>query len=262
MAREDIEDFEVPDRTTQLPDAGMQIHAEHTLYGHFFLLRRLLLGAEKIRFFLDQDAGMRAACLGAFQPDIRDRRCDAFYVRINKDMTVNERKRARADSRQAFRALQEQRPDLDQQGLRLLLIKERFHAMAEIGQWKDRWLTYPFPSMNEPEKAVRYLTSDEDYDEDHLAWLYNKASPRAIDVFFMLVRRRLSLLERPLATMSNARRLWHGYSAYNPSSITKVLDIFRVFYNYVLIGHDKKTPAIRLGLAKGRVALEDIIYFA
>lgn len=262
MAREDIEDFEAPDRTTQLPDAGMQIHAEYTLYGHFFFLRRLLPGAEKIRFFLDQDAGMRAACLGAFQPDIRGRRCDAFYVRINKDMTVDERKRALADSRQAFRALQEQRPDLDQQALRLLLIKERLHAMAEIGQWKDRWLTHPFPSMGEPEKAVCYLTGYGDYDEDHLAWLYNKASLRAIDVFFMLVRRRLSLLERPLATMSNARRLWHGYSAYNPRSITKVLDIFRVFYNYVLVGHDKKTPAMRLGLAKGRVTLEDIIYFA
>ena len=116
--------------------------------------------------------------------------------------------------------------------------------------------------MGEPEKAICYLTGYGDYDEDHLAWLYNKASLRAIDVFFMLVRRRLSLLEPPLATMSNARRLWHGYSAYNPRSIAKVLDIFRVFYNYVLIGHEKKTPAMRLGLAKGRVALEDIIYFA
>lgn len=259
--REDIEDFEVADRTTQLPDAGMQIHAEYTLYGHFFLLRRLLSGVEKIRFFLDQDAGMRAACLGAFQPDFRDRRCDAFYVHINKDMTVDERKRALADSRKAFRALQEERPDLDQQELRLLLIKERLHAMAAIGQWKDRWLTHPFPSMNEPEKAVCYLTDYGDYDEDHLAWLYNKASLRTIDIFFMLVRRRLSLLERPLATMSNARRLWHGYSAYNPRSIMKVLDIFRVFYNYVLIGQDKKTPAMRLGLAKGYVSLEDIIYY-
>ena len=62
--------------------------------------------------------------------------------------------------------------------------------------------------------------------------------------------------------MSNVRRLWHGYSAYNPRSITKVLDIFRVFYNYVLMGQDKQTPAMRLGLAKGHVSLEDIIYYA
>ena len=48
MAREDIEDFEVPDRTTQLPDAAIRIHAEYTLYGHFFLRRRLLPGAERL----------------------------------------------------------------------------------------------------------------------------------------------------------------------------------------------------------------------
>jgi hypothetical protein len=38
------------------------------------------------------------------------------------------------------------------------------------------------------------------------------------------------------------------------------LSIFRVFYNYTQKGRDSKTPAMRLGLAKGRVKLEDIIY--
>jgi len=52
--------------------------------------------------------------------------------------------------------------------------------------------------MSEPQKAVCYLTDYEDYDPDHLAWLYNKASLHAIDCFLMQVRRRLSLLERPI----------------------------------------------------------------
>jgi hypothetical protein len=116
-------------------------------------------------------------------------------------------------------------------------------------------LTHPFPSKSEPEKAVCYLTDYDDYEEDHLAWLYNKASLRAIDAFFMQVRQRPSLLERPITTASNNRRLWHGYSAYNPRSIVKLLEMFRVFYNYVLVGTDKQ------GLAKGRVSLEDIVYF-
>ena len=260
-SRSDAEVFEEPGRTTQLPKTGMQVHAEYTLYGHCFLLRDPSTGAEKIRLFLDQDSGMRAAALGAFAKRVADRTADAFYVRINKDMTVDERKRALKDSRERFRALAEQHPALDRQALRLLVIKEALADMAVIGHWKDRWLTHPFPSMSEPEKAVCYLTDYEDYDDDHLAWLYNKASLRAIDAFFMQVRRRLSLLERPIATASNNRRLWHGYSAYNPRSIVKLLDMFRVFYNYVLVGMDKQTPAMRLGLAKGRVSLEDIVYF-
>ncbi len=37
--------------------------------------------------------------------------------------------------------------------------------------------------------------------------------------------------------------------------------IFRVYYNYCLPGRGGTTPAMRLGLAKGKVSLEDIIYF-
>jgi transposase-like protein len=261
MDREDVEDFETPDTTVRLPGDGMQIHAEYTLYAHFFLLKRLFGGVEKVRFFLDQDSGMRAACLGAFQEEIKSRRCDAFYVRINKDLTIGEKKQALAASRKVFRSVREQDPGLTDNEIRLQLIKKSMELMREIGQWKDRWLTHPFPNMSEPEKAICYLTDYDDYDEDHQAWLYNKASLHAIDCFFMQVRRRLSLLERPYATASSARRMWHGYSAYNPKSIVKLLDIFRVYYNYCQKGQDGQTPAMRLGLAKGVVTLEDVIYY-
>jgi len=261
QAREDIEDFERPTRTSHLPGRGMQIHAEYTLYAHFFLLKKFFGGAEKVRFFLDQDSGIRAACLGAFQEAIKARRCDAFYVRVNKHLTVDERKRALAQSREAFRTAKRQNPGFTDNEIKLALIKERMRHMAEIGQWKDRWLTHPFPNMSEPEKAVCYLTDYGDYDEDHQAWLFNKAGMHGIDCFFMQVRRRLSLLERPIASASASRRMWHGYSAYNPESIVKMLDIFRVYYNYCLKGKDGKTPAMKLGLAKGIVSPEDIIYF-
>jgi len=152
-------------------------------------------------------------------------------------------------------------PDLTDNEIKLMLIKQRMANMAEIGRWKDKWLLHPFPNMSEPEKAICYLTDYGDYDEEHQAWLYNKASMHAIDCFFMQVRRRLSLLERPISSASSTARRWFGYSAYNPESIIKLLDIFRVYYNYCLAGKDKQTPAMRIGLAKGPVPLEDIIYF-
>jgi hypothetical protein len=37
-----------------------------------------------------------------------------------------------------------------------------------------------------------------------------------------------------------------------------LLDIFRVFYNYIEAGMDKNTPAMRIGLARGKIDLEDI----
>ena len=260
--REDVEVSETQDVGRKLPTKGMQIHAEYTLYGHFFYLKRLFGGVEKLRFFLDQDSGMRAACLAAFQPEIAARRADAFYVRIAKEMTIAEKRAAITLSRAAFKDARKANPGLSDTELETMLIKEHIANMAAIGKWQDRWMSHPFPNMSEPGKAVCYLTDCNDYDEDHLARLYSKASLHAIDCFFMQVRRRLSILERPIGSASSLGRTWYGYSAYNPESIVKMLCVFRVFYNYCLAGKDGKTPAMRLGLAKGKISLEDIIYFS
>jgi hypothetical protein len=259
--REDVEVAELPDANRRLPTRGVQIHAEYTLYGHFFFLRQLFGGVEKLRFFMDQDSGIRAACLAAFQPKIRSRTADAFFVRIAKELTVNQKRAELAASRARFEAAKHAHLGLSDGELQLMLIKAAIARMATLGQWQDRWLTHPFPDMSEPQKAVCYLTDCGDYDADHLAWLYRKASLHGIDRFFMQVRRRLSLLERPISTASKVGRKWYGYSAYNPEIAVKLLSIFRVFYNYCAVGKDVQTPAMRLGLAKGRVSLEDIIYF-
>lgn len=259
--REDVEVSEVQDVGRRLPTRGMQIHAEYTLYGHFFYLKRLFGGIDKLRFFLDQDSGMRAACLAAFQPEIVRRDADAFYVRIAKNLTITEKRKAIANSRTIFEVARNANQGLSAMEVETLLIKARIAQMAAHGKWQDKWLIHPFPSMSEPEKAVCYLTDYGDYDPDHLARLYGKASLHGIDSFFMQVRRRLSILERPIATSSANWRTWYGYSAYNPATIVKLLGIFQVFYNYCLAGKDRKTSAMRLGLAKGKVGLEDIIYF-
>ncbi|MGO9612923.1 MAG: transposase [Dissulfurispiraceae bacterium] len=261
LEREDVEVSEEQYDDTKLPARGMQVHAEYTLYGHFFFLKQLLSGVDKVRFFLDQDSGMRAACLGAFASRIKEGTCDAFYVRINKGLTINQKRQLMALVRKEWDEVKKLNPDLSDSKLKLMIIKERMKEVMSLGKWNDKWLRHPFPNMSEPEKALCYLTDIHGYDEDHKAWLYNKASLHSCDRFFMQIRRRLSLLERPIATSSSTGRKWHGYSAYNPAVIIKMLDIFRVFYNYIEIGKDKQTPALRLGLAKGRVSIEDILLY-
>ena len=133
--------------------------------------------------------------------------------------------------------------------------------LVNIGRWQDRWVEHPFPNMGEPEKAMCYLTDIQGYVEDHLAWLSNKASLHAIDRFFMQVRRRLSLLERPISSAASPARRWFGYGPYKPLRVGKLLDIFHVFYNFVEVGKNKQTPALRLGLAKGQITIEDIVSY-
>ena len=259
--RDDVEMLDNPDDDLTLPKEGMQVRGEYTIYGHFFFLRKLFDKTEKVRFFLDQDSAFRAACLSAFSDRIKEGRCDAFYVRTNSEATIDKKRLILADNRRRLAKMKKLYPNLKDSQVKLLMIKEKMAQVVSIGKWQDRWVEHPFPNMGEPEKAMCYLTDIQGYDENHLAWLYNKASLHAIDRFFMQTRRRVSLLERPISSPANLGRRWFGYGPYKPVMVGKLLDIFRVFYNYVGSGKDKRTPAMRIGLAKGKIPIESIIYY-
>ncbi|WP_247539300.1 hypothetical protein, partial [Ralstonia pseudosolanacearum] len=58
--------------------------------------------------------------------------------------------------------------------------------------------------------------------------------------------------------------VWSGESGAGEKAVVGAAgeqEIYRVYFNYCEAGEDKKTPAMRLGLARGRVDSEDILYF-
>jgi len=278
--RRDIESIDEPTVDDQLPEKGMQVHTEYLLYGAFMRLAEMLGSVEKVRFFLDQDSGMRAACLGAWADRVKDRTCDAFYVSIAKDRTVDQKRRLSAESQAEIKETMSKLGCTRQEAI-LATLKDRIAKARKFGKWNDRWVFHPMATMSEPEKAVCHLTDYGDMDDDHLAWTYNLASLHGVDSYFNRIRRRVSLLERGMHSQGNAGRVWNGYQPYKPQQIQKLLDIFRVCHNYIWTrdimekapinietGEQpkepvkvKKTPAMLLGLAKGVVAYEDVIYF-
>jgi hypothetical protein len=259
--RGDVEEAQALSKAEKLPLRGMQVRSDYTLYAHFFWLKTILRNVGKVRFYMDQESGIRAACLSAFAEEIQARRCDAFYVHLGKEMTVAQKRQAKLDAQQRFDAFAAAHPSIAEKDVLLEMMKEGIRKAAVYGKWSDRWVVHPWPSMAEPEKALCHLTNLEDYDEDHLARLYIRGSLHAIDRFFMLLRRRISLLERSIATSSKAGRSWYGYSAYDPANVQKALDVFRTFYNFCLVGHDRKTPAMRLGLADRAYTPADILSY-
>ena len=257
--RSDIEEPRPLSQEEKLPAKGMQVRADYTLYAHFLWLKAILRNVGKLRFYMDQESGIRAACLSAFHEEIKDRRCDAFYVRLGKEMTVDEKRKVQREARARFQAFADAHTGLSPEEVKIVMMLEEMKKAAAFGKWSDRWVRHPWPDSAEPEKAMCYLTDVEDLDEEHLARLYMRGSLHSIDRFFMLLRRRVSLLERSIGTSSKAGRSWHGYSAYNPANVQKVLDIFRTFYNFCLKGKDGKTPAMRLGLADRVYTPSDIL---
>ncbi len=256
-AQDDLGPFEPIAPESKAPPSGMQVRLECTQYALFFHLKKLLTGVERVRFFMDRDPGMDGACMSAFCEDVSARRVDAFLIKSAKTMTIDAKKRRVAQGTREADRLRAANPTVSDGDLRSLVVRTKLEA-HRASPAKSDWFAYPLADMAEPEKAILYITDYGDHDIEHLTRLYMRATLRGIDRFYMQVRRRLSLLERPIATANNARRVWHGYAAYSPRVAEQVLLIFRAYYNYCLIGEDRKTPAMRLGLATHPVTLEDL----
>lgn len=270
--RLDVESAELITGESKFPSQGMQVRSEYTLYAHFYWLRQLLSGANKTRFYLDQESGIRAACLSAFEEEVKASRCEAFFIRLAKEITVDQKRRLIGDGRLAFESVKAGLPGLSEDEVKVYMMRQEMDKALTVGKWSDQWSRHPFPNNSEPDKAVCWLTErpwdskhesegSEDEFLDHMARLHLRGSLHAIDRFFMQIRRRLSLLERPIGTSSKAGRVWYGYSAYKPENIQKLLEIFRVYYNYCLPGKDGKTPAMRLGLRSSVAGIDEVLGF-
>ena len=265
-SREDVEDIELEHmniayRTPFLRN-GLMVHMPYLTDAHWFLLRRVLLGAgvERIQMHFDVDSMSRAAFLCSFLPEIKAGKAHAFYVKYDKHFTVDERRDAVRESRARRNAAQAQlAPELRDQ-VDLILMKQSLTAGRPYGKWHDVWFEHPNPTMNEPHKAMSWLTPDASLDEDTVANMFLRARLARVDNVFQLTRRFFNAFERPIGTASGLNRAWHGYQPYNPAIVQKYLTIFRTVANFISPGDDGKTPAMRLGLAKGPVEYEDVLW--
>lgn len=259
---QDLSSDEPATPNIKLPSMGVRLHSEYVMMGHFRFLRWLLPNASEIHFYLDQEPGIRAACMTAFSDLIAQRRLEAFFVRIAKTMTVDDKKLEIARNVTALNKLQEQYPALSRRRIAIEVTKQRFLQMQQDQpNPMNRWVECILSNMGEPRKAVLYATDRGDADAQVLASDMLLASLHPIDRFFMQMRRRISLLERPISTPSAGQHRWYGYSSYNPDIAQKIMSSFRVVYNYCLAGADGKTPAMKLGLASRVYTYQDLMDF-
>jgi len=148
-----------------------------------------------------------------------------------------------------------------------------FEAKAEFfkDNWSNaivadnkKWHAHPTPSAEEPDKVIHWITERGGKDVDEITPLMVMATLNATDRFFLSLRRRITFFERSISSASAIKSVgskWSGYAAYNPAVLVKLLEIFRVYYNFVLTGKDGKTPAQRLGVAKKVYSVRNILYY-
>lgn len=247
------------DADLRVPGVGGIVHEMFTMAAHLQTLKAWVERAAYVQFSLDPDPGLDRLCVVTFAQRVRAGTLDAFLVRINKDLTVAQRKQALADAEVALERLRAETPALsDTELIRHVLMSRWQAAKAQGGPPSRLWVGHPFPTMSEPQRSVQPLTDDGRRPDAQVVAGMSRATLRALDRYFMQVRRKINVLERPIHTASATGRAWHGYNAYSPRVVTETLDIFRTVYNYHLRGEDRKTPAQRLGIVDRAMSLADL----
>lgn len=243
---------------SKLPGRGMKVRDDYSIFGHLHLVARLCIGSPHVALYMDRDASLRAAAHSAFRERIQAGSMDTFLVRINKDMTIDMKALAVAQARQRMAKFAKER-GIEMSLAGRLHLQEAIAYRGYVARWQDRWLEHPTPDQGEPEKHLLHLTDRPEMSDMRRADLHLWGSMHGIDRFFMVLRRRQSLLERPISSASSTGRTFLGNNPYRPWVVEAVLDLLRTSYNYHHVGQDKKTPAQRLGLASQAFTLEQIL---
>ena len=244
-SREDVENIELQvlhtSYTTPFFSRGLQVHLPYTAYAHWLIVHRIPTGAgvKRVQANLDIDSMGRAAFLSAFVDEVRRGDAHAFYVRATKHQTIDERREILGESRRAYEAFRSTLPpsvrkDGDEVARRPM--KARIDMGQKHGKWDDEWVEHPLPTLNEPHKAMAWLTADTAIDEDRKADMFLRSGMRVIDNVFAKTRRLINPLERPLDTVSGRHTVWYGYSPYNVAMLEKYPTIFRAVSNFVFVG--------------------------
>lgn len=86
------------------------------------------------------------------------------------------------------------------------------------------------------------------------------ATLRSVDSYFHKVRSNLRFAARGSSTPSGNGQTWDRHYLYNPQTMIKLIEIYRFTHNWMGKPNAKKekTPAMKLGLAKGKIYPRDL----
>ncbi|ALQ06793.1 hypothetical protein D172_001260 [Pseudoalteromonas sp. Bsw20308] len=106
---------------------------------------------------------------------------------------------------------------------------------------------------------------------EQASMILQSTSLNGVDNWFQILRRLVTMLERPVTSATNSKR-WNAYAGYNPTWMCKLIEIMRVYNNFCRTNEkslkDKRsndeptTPAQRVGIAQHVYRASDILSFS
>jgi len=147
----------------------------------------------------------------------------------------------------------------------------KFHKVVSDGssshnEYADNPIEHPLATPDRGFRSVDCTTDASFLEPKDIAALIVNVNDNATNTFIQHIRRRLSILERPLTTARGDGKSYI-YSNFNPKYAQMALTILRTYYNFCLAYKTKEgksetvaTPAQRLGISRKKYELNDIIY--
>lgn len=218
------------------PKQGVVTSKVYSATAHLLAVSQMLPFEAGITLSSDDDAAIETAVLTAMLSRIRAGRFDYAKVSIDKDLS-KPKKDALVGAYQAkLKAFAEAQVEIS--GFNDLLDRfvRTFASAAERPPKSGQiWRHSPIQRMYEPNKrvAVRVQRPGTEESVDGRYWtMVRRASLHGVDTFFNMLRNRVSMVARPGLSRST-KRLYSNKQTYRPEIAAKVIDIARVYYNFV-----------------------------
>lgn len=248
----------------KLPHRGVLVRYDILQHAHALRLREMLSSTDApLYFVMDDDRGLQQAFTSTFVNEIRERRADLAVVSFDKGMTNDRRNQVVAAGQALLAGLtgigHAQLRELSNQDYAALVDREVAIMTILHPQPLDMGFLYPFPRKSEPNKEVKILTDRPGRSCRSSARMLRLATLRSVDSYFHKFRSNVRFASRPAVSSGNVGHTWKRQYLYKPDTMVKLAEIYRFYHNWCDTGEDKKTPAMRLGLARGRIYERDFL---
>jgi hypothetical protein len=230
---------------------GIQVYKNYTMFAHFIHLREMLGNTKYLTLYNDFDSVLSSIMGSVFVDRIENNTLEAYALSFDyhsKSKSLTERKELREMAQRDFDRIKDSQPEfkyLSEFEAKCRLVELNFDN--PYMNKKQKWHYHPTPGAEEVGKRIWWITERD-----------------GVDRFLQTCRRKLSFFERTnkkVALQKDKQRNWSQYGAYDPAILVKLLEIMRVYYNFVKRKGIKDTPAQKLGIVKKGYDITDILYF-
>lgn len=250
---------------------GLHVGINYTSVAHFWLLHEQL-NVKDWHFVSDDDGSIKNAIFRVFKKEFKDGYANYFLCKIDTSKSRAQALKEEQESKQVidlWRTINNSKKPDYEVGKEILadqLKKENLYQVIKDDKGLEqtvrlnKMIDHPIASNDSGYKQLGILTDLSNLNPQELADLLINVNNRVTDTFMQLIRRRISLLERPLLG-ARADKKSYIYSNYNPKYAQYLVTILRTYYNFCLVGKKHKTtPAMRLGITDRPYDWKDILY--